>query len=142
MRDDSGVYAGAEISSYYDPLLSKLCVWGEDRAQAVARLRRALGEYRVAGIATNLPLLRAVVAHAAFAAGDYDTGFLERHRGELCAAQEGARAEPSAMAVAAAALETAWGPSAAATHERAVAGQAEAGGVVPSPWRRSLGWPR
>ncbi|MBK8482292.1 MAG: ATP-grasp domain-containing protein [Proteobacteria bacterium] len=142
VRDDSGVYAGAEISSHYDPLISKLCVWGEDRAQAIARMRRALGEYRVAGIATNLPFLRAVVAQAAFAAGDYDTGSLERHRDELCAAQAQALAEPSPAAVAAAALETVWGAPSGAGGAAASAEATAAGEVQPSAWRRSLGWPR
>src|SRR5687768_15237585 len=55
IRDDSGVYAGAEVSSHYDPLVSKLVAWGADRAQALGRLERALGEYTVQGIRTTLP---------------------------------------------------------------------------------------
>jgi len=83
VRVDSGVLAGSVVSASYDPLLAKLCTWGEDRAQAVARMRRALSEYVVLGPRTNLPLHAAVMDHPEFAAGRYDTGFLERHRDEL-----------------------------------------------------------
>src|SRR5205814_2733131 len=58
VRDDSGVYPGSEISVYYDPMISKLVVWGEDRAQAIARMARALDEYHVGGIKTNLSFHR------------------------------------------------------------------------------------
>ncbi len=83
VRDDSGVYEGAEISSYYDPLVSKLCVWAPTRAQAVERMRRALSEYVVTGIRTNLPFHLALVRHPEFIAGAYDTGFIAKHEGAL-----------------------------------------------------------
>jgi acetyl-CoA carboxylase biotin carboxylase subunit len=78
VRDDSGVYQGAEVSSHYDPMISKLITWGEDRDIALARMRRALREYVVRGIRTNLPFHRALLDHPAFRAGNYDTGFLGR----------------------------------------------------------------
>ncbi|HUS67795.1 MAG TPA: acetyl-CoA carboxylase biotin carboxylase subunit [Kofleriaceae bacterium] len=78
VRDDSGVYPGWTVPVHYDPLLSKLVTWGDDRAQALARMRRALDEYAVRGIRTNLPFHRRVLRHAAFLAGDYDTGFIGR----------------------------------------------------------------
>jgi acetyl-CoA carboxylase biotin carboxylase subunit len=78
VRDDGGVYAGAEVSIYYDPLISKLAVWGRTRAEAIERLRRALDEYAVGGIKTTLGFFRAVVRDAEFIAGRLDTGFIAR----------------------------------------------------------------
>ncbi|HRC58210.1 MAG TPA: acetyl-CoA carboxylase biotin carboxylase subunit, partial [Kofleriaceae bacterium] len=83
VRNDSGCYEGAEIPVHYDPMISKLVVWGEDRAQAVARMRRALDEYHVAGIETNLPFHRRCLRHERFIAGEYDTGFIGRNAAEL-----------------------------------------------------------
>jgi acetyl-CoA carboxylase biotin carboxylase subunit len=83
VRDDSGVTAGSVISVYYDPMISKLCTWGADRLAAIERMRRALDEYHVGGIRTNLAFHRQVMRHPAFLSGDYDTGFIERHKAEL-----------------------------------------------------------
>jgi acetyl-CoA carboxylase, biotin carboxylase subunit len=83
VRDDSGVVAGSVISVYYDPLISKLCVWAADRPAAIDRMRRALDEYHVGGIRTNLAFHRRVMRHAPFLAGGYDTGYIERHRADL-----------------------------------------------------------
>jgi acetyl-CoA carboxylase biotin carboxylase subunit len=78
VRDDSGVYEGAEVSIYYDPLISKLATWGRTRAEAIERMRRALGEYEVIGIRTTLPFFRAVLADEEFIGGNIDTGFIDR----------------------------------------------------------------
>jgi acetyl-CoA carboxylase biotin carboxylase subunit len=83
VRDDSGVYPGAEVSSHYDPLISKLSVWGPDRAQALGRMRRALREYVVTGIQTNLRFHERLLQHPVFAAGEYDTSFVDTHRAAL-----------------------------------------------------------
>ncbi|HEX7843212.1 MAG TPA: biotin carboxylase N-terminal domain-containing protein, partial [Kofleriaceae bacterium] len=83
VRNDAGCYEGAEIPLHYDPMIGKLVVWGDDRAQALARMRRALDEYQVRGIETNLAFHRRCVRQAAFAAGDYDTGFIARNAQEL-----------------------------------------------------------
>jgi acetyl-CoA carboxylase, biotin carboxylase subunit len=83
VRDDSGAYTGCRISPNYDPLISKLCVWAPDRARAVARMRRAISEYVVAGIKTNLPFHERLFEHPEFIAGSYDTGFIDRHRDAL-----------------------------------------------------------
>src|SRR5262245_30784107 len=80
VRDDSGVIAGSVISVHYDPMISKLCTFGPDREAAIERMRRALEEYQVGGIRTNLAFHRRVMRHPAFLAGDYDTGFIERHK--------------------------------------------------------------
>ena len=78
IRRDSGVYEGWTIPLEYDPLLSKLVVWGRDREEAIARARRALGEYEIFGVRTNIPFFRRVLEHPDFLAGRIDTGFIDR----------------------------------------------------------------
>ena len=77
VRVDSWVRPGTAVSQYYDNLLAKLVVWGRTRAQAIARAKRALDEYRVAGVATTIPAHRAVLSHPTFEAGEVHTRFLE-----------------------------------------------------------------
>jgi acetyl-CoA carboxylase biotin carboxylase subunit len=76
VREDSGMYEGYDVPIHYDPLLSKLICWGEDRAEAIARMRRALGEYRILGIPTTVPFHRLVMDDEAFCDGRFDTGFV------------------------------------------------------------------
>jgi acetyl-CoA carboxylase biotin carboxylase subunit len=76
VRMDAGVYPGAEVSVYYDPIIGKLLAWAEDRERAIARMRRALREMVVKGIRTNVKFLDRVFQHPAFLAGDYDTHLL------------------------------------------------------------------
>ena len=78
VRDDTGVYAGYTIPRFYDTLMAKLIVWGSDRAVAIARTARALGEYKVAGVQTTIPILQRIIAHPDFVAGRLSTGFMER----------------------------------------------------------------
>jgi len=78
IRDDSGVEEGDDVPSHYDPLVSKLVAWGEDRASAIARMRRAVREYKVLGIKTTLPFFERVLRHPDFLAGRIDTSFTER----------------------------------------------------------------
>jgi acetyl-CoA carboxylase biotin carboxylase subunit len=78
IRLDNGVYAGWTVPIDYDPLLAKLVGYGENRQQAIARLARALPEYFVAGIKTNLGLFRRILADKDFQSGKIDTGYLER----------------------------------------------------------------
>jgi len=77
VRLDSHVYAGYTIPSHYDSLLAKLIVWGEDRADALARMRRALDEYVIEGVKTTIPLHRRIMRHPGFISGDVDTSFME-----------------------------------------------------------------
>jgi 3-methylcrotonyl-CoA carboxylase alpha subunit len=100
VRIDTGVRAGDAITPYYDPMIAKLIVRGADRAEALRRLSRALARYEVAGVRTNLPLLRAVAGHAAFRGGTFDTGFIARHAADVLAA----RPPAPVLAVAAAAI--------------------------------------
>ncbi|HSR35586.1 MAG TPA: biotin/lipoyl-containing protein, partial [Desulfurivibrionaceae bacterium] len=83
VRIDTGVGQGGEVSIYYDPMIAKLIVWDTDRAGALRRLQKALADYQVVGVTTNIGFLASVAAHPAFAAGDLDTGFIERYRADL-----------------------------------------------------------
>jgi len=76
VRMETHCYAGFPVSPYYDPLLAKLIVRGKDRDEAVRKLRAALREFEVGGIATNIPFLRRLVDHPQWIAGDFDTGFV------------------------------------------------------------------
>ncbi|MCS6874302.1 MAG: acetyl-CoA carboxylase biotin carboxylase subunit [Pyrinomonadaceae bacterium] len=78
IRDDSGVYEGSEVSIFYDPMISKFCVYGRDRAEAIRRLRRALQEYEIGGIKTTLPFFREIIEDEEFKEGLIDTGFISR----------------------------------------------------------------
>ena len=127
VRDDGGYYAGAEVSGHYDPLVSKLSVWGRDRAEALARMVRALGEYRLGGVRNNLGFLEAVLAHPDFAAGRYHTGFIGDHREALF---EAPSFEPGAEDALAAAIAVAAAPSGMAT-------LGETASSEMSPWVRS-----
>jgi len=79
VRVDSHVYGGYEVSPYYDSMLAKLIVHGADRASAIRRMRRALGEFVVEGIKTNVALHRFIIDQEAFVQGRYDTHFLEHY---------------------------------------------------------------
>jgi acetyl-CoA carboxylase biotin carboxylase subunit len=78
VRIDSGVRTGSAVPLDYDPMLAKLVVWGGDREEALARLRRALAEYRITGIATTLPLFRLLLDVPAFRSGELHTGLLDQ----------------------------------------------------------------
>jgi acetyl-CoA carboxylase biotin carboxylase subunit len=85
VRVDAGVYAGAEVPIYYDPMIAKLATWGRDRNEAIERMRRALTEFRIAGeLTTNLEFHRWIMAHPRFLAGDFDTNFIaQEYRPEV-----------------------------------------------------------
>ena len=80
VRVDSGVAEGGEVPIHYDPMIAKLVVWGQDRADAIARARRALHEYRIVGIPTSIPFFTALFDDEDFKQGRYDTGFLTPER--------------------------------------------------------------
>ena len=79
VRDDGGVYAGYEIPVHYDPMISKLITWGNDREEARRRMSRALDEYRIDGIKTSIPFHRKVMEHKAFIDAELHTGFLDEY---------------------------------------------------------------
>ena len=82
VRDDSGVEAGFTVPVHYDSMISKVVAWAPDRAGAIARLRRALGEYEIGGITTAIPAPLWILEQDAFAAGDFDTAYLDRVLGK------------------------------------------------------------
>jgi len=129
IRDDGGAYPGCEISSYYDPLISKLCVWAPTRERAVARMRRALSEYIVTGIRTNLAFHEKLFQHPDFVAGNYDTGFIERHKDQLLGYPEVPAANRQAVAVAVAIAAARIEGTAGATSAK----DGESGSTL-SPW--------
>jgi acetyl-CoA carboxylase biotin carboxylase subunit len=125
VRDDSGVYPGFTVPRFYDTLLAKLIVWGEDRPAALARLARALAEYRVAGVRTTIPVLRRVIEHEEFRAGRLSTAFLDRWLSTLAASD----ARHRTIAVMAAVLDR---------YEAQRRPAVPAPGPAPAAWRR--GW--
>ena len=96
VRVDDGVAEGAEIPSFYDPMIAKLSAWGSDRAQALARMESALSSYEIGGIAHNVPYLRWVLQADLFRDGRYDTGIVAA----LGPFQPAAEADPTAIALA------------------------------------------
>ena len=135
VRDDTGVYAGCTIPRFYDTLMAKLIVWGPDREAAIARMTRALGEYKVAGVQTTIPILERIIRHPDFVAGRLSTGFMER----LLAADkpEGAGRHRKIALIAAAltAYKRAGRPASAV-------GSSSGPATTPSAWRQALrpGW--
>jgi acetyl-CoA carboxylase biotin carboxylase subunit len=77
VRVDSGVTTGDEITPYYDPLIAKLICWGETRGEAILRMRRALSEFRIMGVKTNIPFHQKLMDSTRFIAGQFDTTFVE-----------------------------------------------------------------
>ena len=77
VRVDSGVYPGFEISPYYDSLISKLICWGRTRHEAIVRMQRALEEYHILGVKTNIPFHHSILQTPGFQSGQYDTRFVE-----------------------------------------------------------------
>ncbi|MGB0834964.1 MAG: acetyl/propionyl/methylcrotonyl-CoA carboxylase subunit alpha [Psychrobium sp.] len=79
VRVDTGVIQGDEVSSFYDPMIAKLIVWDETRDRAIARMNRALDDYRISGLKTNLGFLTNLVNAQPFKDVELDTGFIEKH---------------------------------------------------------------
>ena len=129
IRVDAGVYAGGEVPIYYDPMIAKLAVWGRDRKEAIARMRRALNEFSIAGeLTTNLDFHRWLMTHPRFIAGDFDTGFIsqEYHPQAAQDGSDGARL---------AAILTAALSARRDTNHTAAAAQPAAGKSAGSPWK-------
>ncbi|MGV0951313.1 MAG: acetyl/propionyl/methylcrotonyl-CoA carboxylase subunit alpha [Azonexus sp.] len=130
VRVDTGVEEGDEITSFYDPMIAKLIVWDETRDGALARMRKALADYQVAGLTTNIDFLSRLVACPAFAGADLDTGLIERQKDFLFPA---AQAVPRDALLVATVGELLW--------EQHVARQsAQSSGDPWSPWHARDGW--
>jgi len=78
VRVDAGVYPGCVIPPYYDSLLAKLVVWGETRKDAIARMKRALSEFIIEGVATTIPFHQKIIQHPEFHRGTYTTDFIRK----------------------------------------------------------------
>ncbi|WP_341915581.1 acetyl/propionyl/methylcrotonyl-CoA carboxylase subunit alpha [Ferrovibrio terrae] len=130
VRVDTGVREGDSVTPYYDPMIAKLIVWDTDRRSALRRLRQALAEYQIAGVATNTAFLMALVGHKAFVDGDLDTGFIERFRADLLPPPAPASTVVLALAALAVTLE----------RREAVTRQAAQSGDPWSPWSAVDGW--
>ncbi|MED4581166.1 acetyl-CoA carboxylase biotin carboxylase subunit [Brevibacillus choshinensis] len=83
VRVDSAVYPGYEISPFYDSMVAKLIVWGTDRSEAIARMRRALDEFVIEGVHTTVPFHEKLLEHPDFVSGHFATNFLEKNKLEL-----------------------------------------------------------
>ena len=98
VRVDTGVYIGFEISPYYDSLISKLIVWGDTRGEAILRMRRALEEYKILGVHSNIPFHQRLMDSHRFMGGQYDTRFVEE-RFSIEEAEEGKESHPEIAAI-------------------------------------------
>jgi len=132
VREDSGVFQGWTVPLDYDPMLSKLIVYAADRPAAIIRMKRALDEYFVGGIKTNLQLFRRILEHPDFVSGRIDTGFLDRllsTKSELAAGTE----EMAEIAAFSAALFAATSQK-TAQNSSSAAGGSQSGASV---WQRT-----
>ena len=131
VRLDAGVEDGAVIGVHYDPMLAKVIAWAPSRAEACAVLARTLARARIHGLRTNRDLLVRVLGHPAFAVGDTDTGFLDRHGLDVLSAPLVGLADERLAAVAAALAGAAWRRASAAVLSD-----------LPSGWRNGPAvWP-
>jgi acetyl-CoA carboxylase biotin carboxylase subunit len=135
IRTDSGMYEGWTVPIDYDPLLAKLIGYGTDREQAIARLTRALSEYFVGGIKTNIGLFRRILHDPDFRAAKLDTGFLDRMLKR--AEDESADARTAEVAVIAAGIFAALGSPAVVANERLLDGATQASGSRDSKWKQA-----
>jgi acetyl-CoA carboxylase, biotin carboxylase subunit len=132
VREDSGVYEGWTVPLDYDPMLSKLIAYAPDRAAAIARMRRALDEYFIGGIKSNLPLFRRILEHPDFATAHIDTGFLDR----LLAAKPEVSASSNGLSDIAAISAALFAATAPQKNEQNGAKTESARHEEPSAWKR------
>jgi len=129
VRVDTGVVQGDEVSVYYDPMIAKLIVWDENRERALGRLAKALSEYRVSGLSTNISFLYNLATSRPFRDAELDTHFIEKHHDLLFHASDEDRVQDLPLASLYLLLRME-----AATRKRA-------GGSEPwSPWNSSSAW--
>jgi 3-methylcrotonyl-CoA carboxylase alpha subunit len=127
VRVDTGVRSGDEITVHYDPMIAKLIVRDNDRRTALERMRKALGEFEVAGPATNLGFLWRLVQNRDFVRADFDTGLIERNRSELLAPPAAADEDALTLAVL-------------SQLDAGLLGEARRPGDRFSPWSLADGW--
>ena len=130
VRVDAGVTSGDEITAYYDPMIAKLIVRDSDRPAALERMRKALGEFEVAGLVTNLGFLQRLVQDRDFVGADFDTGLVERHRSELLAPSAPAGEEALTLAAL----------TVLSRLDAGLRGELRRSGDAFSPWSLADGW--
>lgn len=123
VRIDAGVREGDAISPFYDPMIAKLIVWGEDRSIALGRMAMALSQVRIVGLACNVGFLQRLVRSQAFVVADLDTGLIQRHHAALFPPL----LPPSVMVLALAAAALLSDESAAVRN-------------ADDPWEQTNGW--
>jgi len=127
VRVESGVYEGYEITPYYDSMIAKLICWGDTRGEAILRMKRALSEFRIMGVKTNVPFHQQLFRSTRFQAGQFDTRFVE----DRFAMEEQSLAHADVAAIAATLIAHKQGREAAEHIERTDNGNA-------SHWRWSM----
>ncbi|MCB8944747.1 MAG: acetyl-CoA carboxylase biotin carboxylase subunit [Ardenticatenaceae bacterium] len=132
VRVDDGIETGSQVSPYYDPMLAKVITWGRNRAEALAKMRRALADTAVLGVTTNIPYLLAILEEAHFVAGNVSTNYLAEHMADW--AVGGAVGDEAWLAVAAVESLLGKGGKGSGT---AVAAQSTS---QPDPWNGATGW--
>ena len=130
IRHDTGVKEGLEITPYYDPMLAKLIVHAENRPEAIKKMRWTLSNYITLGVTTNVPFLRAIIEHGAFAEGDIDTHFIDMHFKDWTLASD----LPVEVLIAAALDDIVRSP---VHHDQ---GAREEGHDAHSPWKSAGAW--
>ena len=135
VRLESGIYDGWEVTPFYDPLLAKLIAWGETRAEAILRMRRALEELRISGIHTTIPFHQQMMDSTRFQSGQFDTGFVE--------APDGFRLQgrPSRNLARVAALAAVLVEHERTLEAMTMGGPCEHQGQSLSAWRQAVGAP-
>src|SRR5690606_16043246 len=129
VRVDDGIESGSTVSPYYDPMLAKVITWGQDRAEAIRKMDRALRDTIVLGVATNIGYLRDILAVPAFVAGHTSTSFLAEHMAEWRPPVGASEEEWVAAAV--------WEVVGTTDHRPQTT---EGGQVVYDPWEAARGW--
>ena len=128
IRVDSGIYNGWDVPPHYDPILSKLITWDEDRGHCIARMVQALGQYTILGIKTNIDFLSRIIMAKAFAKGDYHTHFIDEHEAQLLP-----KFKHQGVALISAALISLAG------RRKQLSGESTAGPQT-TPWQEIGGW--
>jgi acetyl-CoA carboxylase biotin carboxylase subunit len=126
LRNDCGVYEGAEVPIYYDPMIAKLITWGENRVEAILRMRRALREYQVRGIKTNIAFHQWILRHPRFMTGNFSTAFIDEEYRNMAQEEVYPHKEIALASAAIAALHR---------EQETTLGLLAKGATEPSKWR-------
>ncbi|HUM72343.1 MAG TPA: acetyl-CoA carboxylase biotin carboxylase subunit, partial [Chloroflexota bacterium] len=132
VRVDDGIDTGTAVTPYYDPMLAKIITWGADRAEAIAKMERALRETAVLGVTTNIPYLLAILQEPHFRAGQTSTGYLQEYMADWSPTAEVSEAEWVGTAV----FELLHGAGKGRTGTAVAVGST----TQPDPWQAATAW--